>query len=240
MQVGVIGLGRFGQFWAKLLLQRADAVYAWNRTPRELPYGVKPLDASSYPNLDVVYICTAIGSVGQVAATVAPMLSPHTVVADTCSVKVKPLADLERIITRNPILGTHPMFGPDSAKQGVKGLPLVLSPVSIEASQYQRIRDFFTGYELEILEMTPDQHDREAAYTQGITHFIGRVLKDLDLQPSQIATMGYTRLLQVMEQTCNDPWSLFMDLQQQNPHTTDMRRQIKDSLDKVLRMLETD
>ena len=239
MQIGVIGLGRFGRFWAQLVAQQAEAVYAWNRTPRELPEGVQPLTPDLYSRLDIVFLCTSIASVGEVARDIAPLLHPHTIVADTCSVKVEPLAELERIIPpANPLLGTHPMFGPDSARDGAAGLPMVFSPVRISPDRLAEIQAFFAGYQLQQLVMTPDEHDREAAYTQGITHFIGRVLKDLDLQPSPIATLGYTRLLQVMEQTCNDPWSLFMDLQQRNPHTAGMRRRIQASLDRTLRLLE--
>ncbi|MFW5801916.1 MAG: prephenate dehydrogenase/arogenate dehydrogenase family protein [Spirochaeta sp.] len=241
MQIGVLGLGRFGRFWAELLLQQADAVYAWNRTPRELPHGVQPLTDDIYERLDIVFLCTSIASVRDIARYIAPRLHPHTIVADTCSVKMQPVADLIAELPReNPILGTHPMFGPDSAGNGVEGLPLVLSPVRLEPEAMTAVQNFFMEYRMNILHMSPEEHDREAAYTQGITHFIGRVLKDLELRPSPIATLGYTRLLQVMEQTCNDPWSLFMDLQQRNPYTADMRSKIKQSLDKFLFLLEND
>lgn len=225
-------------FWAQLLAQEAEAVYAWNRTPRALPAGVLPLGDADYQRLDIVFLCTSIASVGSVAETIASRLHPRTIVADTCSVKVEPLADLDRVIpAENPLLGTHPMFGPDSARNGADGLPMVFSPVRIAPDQLAMVQDFFRKYQLDQLVMTPEEHDREAAYTQGITHFIGRVLKDLDLKPSPIATLGYTRLLQVMEQTCNDPWSLFMDLQQRNPYTAAMRRDIRVSLDRTLQLL---
>ena len=63
--------------------------------------------------------------------------------------------------------------------------------------------------ELKIHDMTPDQHDEEAAFTQGITHFIGRVLKQLELKDSSIATLGYVKLQEIVEQTCNDPHAAF-------------------------------
>ncbi len=65
--------------------------------------------------------------------------------------------------------------------------------------------------------MTPDEHDREAAFTQGVAHYIGRVLSDLGIQRSPIGTVGYNKLLEIVEQTCNDPWQLFLDLQRYNP-----------------------
>ena len=46
---------------------------------------------------------------------------------DTCSVKVHPVrAMLEAVPVENPVIGTHPMFGPDSAGGGVDGLPMLV------------------------------------------------------------------------------------------------------------------
>jgi hypothetical protein len=64
------------------------------------------------------------------------------------------------------------------------------------------------------------------------------MLERLDLQPSTIATLGYTRLMQVMEQTCNDPVELFRDLQQHNPFTRQMRQRLRDALVATEELLE--
>ena len=42
--------------------------------------------------------------------------------------------------------------------------------------------------------------------------------------------MGYNKLLEIVEQTCNDPWQLFLDLQRYNPHTREMRARLEKSL----------
>ncbi len=241
MRVGVIGLGRFGRLWATLMQEHADAVYVWNRSDRPHPEGTIRLTDDDYATLDVVFLCTSISSVAEVGRHIAPRLAPHTIVADTCSVKVLPMQILREVLPpENPLLGTHPMFGPDSARDGAAGLPMVLCRERIQDDAYVKLRSFLEKYSMQLLEMTADEHDKEAAYTQGITHFIGRVMKDLDLQASPIATLGYTRLLQVMEQTCNDPWTLFVDLQQQNPYTAEMRRRIKHSLDRFLHILDNE
>lgn len=238
MRIGVVGLGRFGRFWAEMLKEKAEIVYAWNRTPGKIPPGVLELRPENYRDLDCVFLCTSINSVEEVAGSIAKYLYPGTIVADTCSVKVEPLRALENCIPKeNPVLGTHPMFGPDSARDGVAGLPMVLTAQRISDELFRNVYSFFENYDMQLYEMTAEEHDREAAYTQGITHFIGRVLADMKLKPSPIATLGYKRLLQVMEQTCNDPWSLFVDLQQRNPYTSDMRRSMQESLSTMLKLL---
>ena len=92
---------------------------------------------------------------------------------------------------------------------------------------------------LSVIQLSARQHDHEAAYTQGITHFIGRVLGDLHLEPSTIATMGFGKLLDIVGQTCNDPLQLFIDLQRYNPYTTEMRKELSDSLSRIMDQLES-
>ena len=81
--------------------------------------------------------------------------------------------------------------------------------------------------------MTPDKHDKLAASSQGITHFIGRVLHKSGIKSTQINTLGFNDLLGVIEQTCNDSWDLFKDLQNYNPYTKEMIHSIETAIDAV-------
>ena len=175
---------------------------------------------------------------GPVLERIGSRIKPGTLVADTCSVKVYPIGEMVRLLDSGVnILATHPMFGPDSGKDGVAGLPLVYHPVRMTGQQVSFWRETFYSWGLRVLDLTPDEHDREAAYTQGITHFIGRVLNDLSLSPSEIATKGYAKLLEIIEQTCNDPIQLFVDLQKYNPYTGEMRSSLAASIRRYMDML---
>lgn len=235
MTVGVYGLGRFGRFWAGLLAGRFPVI-AYNRTPgRELPEGVESVDLNGLVNADVIFLCNAISAMDPVLRQIAPLLRAGTTVFDTCSVKVYPIRLMQEILPAEvSIMGTHPMFGPDSARSGVHGLPLILSPVRVPETAVAEWTGTFENMGLAVHRMTAEEHDREAAYTQGVTHFIGRVLRDLDLKPSPISTLGYKRLLEVMEQTCNDPWQLFVDLQRFNPYTGEMRKSLQSSVERIV------
>ena len=131
-------------------------------------------------------------------------------------------------------LGSHPMFGPDSARNGIAGLPIILTPARAPESTREEWAARFRAMGLVVHLMSAEEHDREAAYTQGITHFVGRVLSDLGLRPSAIGTLGYRKLLEVMEQTCNDPWQLFVDLQKFNPYTGEMRNDLRCAVDRIV------
>ena len=238
MSIGIYGTGRFGSFWATQLARHAT-VRTYNRSPRPVPPGCEPASIEELGACDCVMLCVAISAVEDALQTLCPALKAGTVVMDTCSVKVHPIqAMLARVPAANPIIGTHPMFGPDSAGEGIAGLPLVFVPVRGDEHIARRWHDFFVGTGLRVLGMSADEHDREAAMTQGVTHFLGRVLADMELQPSRIATVGYRKLLEVVEQTCNDPYQLFVDLQRHNPYTSAMRVRLQESIRRVMSMLE--
>jgi len=239
MKVGVYGLGRFGYFWAESLAQHFSVTAYSRSSGRQTPEGVQRVSENELLQSSVLFICTAISAFEEVICKISKKLSPGTLLIDTCSVKSHPVAVMERNVSEGvEILATHPMFGPDSAKHGFDGLPMVMCPVRIEEKRLAEWKSFFQSLGLRILIMTPQQHDREAAFTQGITHFVGRVLADLNLEESNMATLGYRKLLEIREQTCNDPWQLFLDLQRLNPYTEEMRQSLSRSLMRILDQLE--
>ena len=239
MIVGVYGLGRFGRFWAELLTQKFDVVCT-NRSPgRPIPEGARRCAPSDLSECDTVFLCTAISSIGAVTRELAPLLSPGTTVIDTCSVKVYPVRMMEDNLPSSiRIIASHPMFGPDSGRGGVASLPMIMWPIRCPDDVFVYWRDVFASYGLDVVEMSPSDHDQEAAYTQGITHLVGRVLKELGLKPSRIGTLGYRKILDVIEQTCNDPMQLFVDLQTHNPYTDAMRADFRSALSDVVRTIE--
>ena len=239
MTIGVYGLGRFGYFWAELLAGRAS-VCAYSRDPsRRAPPGVRRVTEDELVRLPVVFLCVAISSMEEVLARIAGRLAPGTLLMDTCSVKSYPVQIMERLLPKTvSIIGTHPMFGPDSARHGVSGMPLIMCPVRAPAESARQWQELFSGLGLSVSVMSPDDHDREAAFTQGVTHYIGRVLSDFGVSRSPIGTVGFSKLLEIVEQTCNDPWQLFLDLQRYNPHTREMRSRLSRSLAAVMAAID--
>jgi prephenate dehydrogenase len=162
------------------------------------------------------------------------------VVLDTCSVKVFPMQQMTELLPETvETVGTHPMFGPDSVANGFSGLPTVISKGRSSESTLAAWRSVLEELGLRVIPMSAESHDREAAYTQGITHFVGRLLDALSVRPSGIGTLGYQKILEVVEQTCNDPYQLFVDLQRYNPYTSRMRQDLRASFDKLLDDLDS-
>jgi prephenate dehydrogenase len=241
MRIGVYGLGRFGSFFAGLLAGRAE-VRAWSRNPgRPAPPGVQRVGEEELLAQPAICLCVDIGAMPEVLARIAPRLSPGTLVMDTCSVKELPVRWMGELLPPGvDILASHPMFGPDSGSGGVAGLPLILWPARLAEERYREWEAFFTSFGLSVHRLPPAEHDRQAAFTQGLTHYLGRVLAELHLQPSAIGSVGYRRLLGIVEQTCNDTWRLFLDLQRYNPHTPAMRQALDGALETLKAKLDAE
>ncbi len=241
MTSGIYGLGRFGSFWAETIRRqnKDDRVLATSRRPHEAGEGIKIVgEEEFFASCDVIYFTVAISAFEEVLKRVAPMIRPGTLVMDTCSVKSMPARWMKDTLPQDcKIIATHPMFGPDSARAGLSGLPIVICPVRVDDETLKEVEDNFASWNLKVLRMSPLEHDREAAYSQGVTHFVGRMLRQMDLHPTEIATQGYKMLMDIVEQTCNDPMQLFCDLQHYNPYAREMRLSLQVATQKVLNRL---
>jgi prephenate dehydrogenase len=146
-------------------------------------------------------------------------------------VKKHPVDIMEANLPDNVgIIATHPMFGPDSFRSNNR-LKMMMNNTRDVHGQFNFWRRFFKDQGIQVMEMSPDQHDHMAAQTQGVTHFLGRMLKEFGIKKTAIDTQGFRDLLDLVDQTCNDTWELYTDLQLYNPYTKKMIKNLKESTD---------
>jgi prephenate dehydrogenase/prephenate dehydratase len=240
--VGIIGFGQFGRFWAGVLSKDFDVYVSDKRdiTAAAASIGVKAVSLEELcARTDSIFLCVPINLIENAALELKPYIRPGMVIFDTCSVKTYPVQVLHQQFAgcEVELIATHPMFGPDSAKNGLTGLAFVIWPLQVSDTTYHAWFDYFIYRELRVVEMSPDEHDRLAANSQGITHYIGRVLERMNLQETPIDTAGFKVLRAVVGQTCNDTWELFHDLQYHNHYTKEMRLQLETAMDDVYEQL---
>jgi prephenate dehydrogenase len=170
----------------------------------------------------------------------ASRIGPETLVADTCSVKVYPARWMREILPpATPLLATHPMFGPESAKDGLDELAIMMDPLRLDPALARFWEDTFASFGLTPVVMDCDRHDREAAYSQALTHFVGRSLHRLGLADTPIATRWYRKLHSVVKQCVRDSMDLFEDMQTYNPYAAGMRKELMACFQKTLQELES-
>lgn len=225
--VGIIGFGAFGRFMAKHLTPWFP-VKVWDRAmPEEVEHGASaPL--SEVAACDTVIFAVPWDALSEAVIAARPHLKPGALVLDVTSVKKGPAELLPELLPESVgILCTHPLFGPQSGKDGIAGLRIALCPVRIEKDAYYRVCDFLTDkLNLLVLKTTPDKHDREMARVQAVTHFMSRALREMNLTPSPMATKAYEKLQEFSAIVLSDSWDLFLTIQNGNPYAEEMRNML--------------
>ncbi len=219
--VGIFGFGRFGKTLARLL-QDDFTIRVYDAAPIPPTESVTIVSQDVLLQEKVIFIAVPIRQFAATIQEIASTVNPHATIIDVCSVKVHPVTVMQQYLPDHiGIIATHPLFGPDSFAINDSQQPLKIMMHSVRDTQqcYSDWYDFFTQKNMHIIEQTPAEHDREAAFSQGITHFLGRALHDMGLQSTAIDTLGFEKLMSIVEQTCNDTWELFLDLQRFNPYT---------------------
>lgn len=71
-----------------------------------------------------------------------------------------------------------------------------------------------------MVDMSCEEHDRQAASTQFITHTVGRVLGAMQLSSTEINTKGFDALLNLVNNTAHDSFELYYGLFMYNQNAT--------------------
>lgn len=233
LTVGLIGFGRLGKLLVRFFARDYRIlVFDAKPQPRAVrALGARPADLSEVCAQDIVIPCVPIKAFEALIKRIAPLLRPGALVIDVCSVKEHPVRVMRRWLPKDVgILGTHPNFGPDSASESLRGQKLIVCKVRISASLYRRAMGAWRRKGLSIIEMSPAAHDRKAAASLALTHFIGRSLIAFGAKSTGVDTEGYKRLLRILQTVQNDSWRLFEDMNRFNAYAPAMRRRFLRSL----------
>jgi prephenate dehydrogenase len=160
LTIGVIGFGRFGQFIAKTFADHGTVIATSRSDYTDLARGMGveyiPLsDPERFfaKDLDVIVLATSIVSFEGTVQSLLPSLRGYIadstkgggrgpLIVDVLSVKDYPRKILLDLLPREcDILCTHPMFGPDSGKNGWHGLNFVYERTRIDGVVLDQISE---------------------------------------------------------------------------------------------------
>ena len=239
--IGIIGFGRFSALMAKYLSADYEVKISTRRNKEQeiSALGATQVSIAEVCALPYVILSVPISAMKGVLQQVAPLLKKDTLVADVCSVKTFPVKWMREMLPDHvSILPTHPMFGPDSAKDSLSGKKIVLCRERIDTAVYDNIKAYLAGKGLYIIETTPEDHDRQIAISLSLTHFVGRSLSAFGAKNLDIDTEGYKRLLHILGVVENDTWELFRDMHYYNPYAESVRSQFMASMKNINDMLK--
>lgn len=227
--IGLIGYGRFGRLAAKYLSRRAT-VLVYDSRRGSCPAGGKRIRAATLrqvASLPVVILAVPMSSLRATLRRIAPFCVPGALIMDVCTAKQEPLRWMRRILPRHvAIVGSHPLFGPDSDTGSLRGQRVVLCPVRVSRRMLSTIGSALRGEGLIVETMTPGFHDRMVAETIVLSHFVGRMIDGARLTRHAGATASYRHLLSVVDVATHDSFQLLQDLWTFNPHSRPALRKL--------------
>lgn len=240
--ISIVGFGRFGKTLYRLLKNDFSVViFDKDKIEREdITENTRVAKSVNeiYEN-EVIFYAVPISSFEDVISSHQKYFKKDQLLIDVLSVKMHPAKIFKKYLEGSKVLAllTHPMFGPDSIKEGFDGLPIIIDKFTADDTNYNFWKEYFISKNLDVCEMSAKEHDKMAASSQGLTHFIGRLLDAYHFKKTPIDSLGTKKLLEIVEQTCNDSWQLFTDLQHFNPYTRQMRVRLGEIYDKIYNRL---
>lgn len=219
--IGILGFGAFGRLMAVHLrawfpLHVYDPAVACEGLAGQ--YGIRFVDIASAGSCPIVIFAVPVARLADAITSVRPHLRSGALALDVGSVKVEPAKILQANLPEDvEIVGTHPLFGPQSARNGIAGLKIAVCP--IRGRSAHRVAAFLqSALKLRVYLTTPDDHDRESAMVQGLTHLIAKLLVQMEPLPTRMTTPSFDQLMRAVEMVRYDSQAVTLAIEQANPH----------------------
>ena len=87
--------------------------------------------------------------------------------------------------------------------------------------------------DLKVMRMSPEAHDSEMAYVQGLTHWIAKALREIKLPDLDLSTPAYRYLIRIEEILREDSDALFRTIQAENPFAAEARAELMEKLREI-------
>lgn len=233
MKLGWIGYGAFGRLACSHLGPHFELVI---HDARPGPRAAASLEEVA--SCERIVIAAPVQATGDIATALAPMIQPGTRIYDVGSVKVLPMKAMRAALPEHcEIVGTHPLFGPQSAVTGLKGLPIVLCPANVEDVSCERAF-LAERLKLDVHVSDADTHDKTMARVQGLTHLVAKVITEIDATPAAYTTRSYDLLMEAAGLVAQDSDALFKAIEELNPYSRDLRERFFASVEALSDRLE--
>ncbi len=194
-RVAILGPGLIGGSIALALRSRCPgtSLSIWGRnagqleeiTRRCLADTVHTNAEAAVQGADLIILCTPVGIMPGLAATIEPHLEERAIVTDAGSVKACVVEKLTSILG-NHFLGGHPMAG--SERSGLaaaradlfESAPCILTPLpTTPARTLDTVSLFWSSLGAQVTTMSPEAHDRLVARLSHLPHAIAFTLVNL-------------------------------------------------------------
>lgn len=236
-EVAILGYGRFGRALGQLLAEAGVGHRAYDPlAAAEVPQEFR---ADSLPDLasgaKLVVVAVPVPRIRSALVDLRPHLGPGAIVLDVGSVKVGPAAALAEILgDAIPWVATHPLFGPLSLALAERPLRVVLCPAAAHPEAAARVRELYERIGCEVVEQTPEGHDRVMAHTHALTFFVAKGMIDAGAgMEVPFAPPSFQAIARTIETVRSDAGHLFSAIARDNPFAAEARKQLVAALSSI-------
>lgn len=248
--VGIVGFGRCGRLAARILgescrVRVADRV---DRAAQAASLGAEWVSIATAATAPRVVLAVPIRALPDVLDEIAPHLQPGALVVDLCSVKVLPVRWMSERLPRGvrPV-GTHPLFGPDSAREaGTRGQRIAICAVPGHEEAAREVASACDALGFEPLLVDADEHDRRMARSQAMVFLVARSLRRAGIAAQdaldrrrlvELGTPSERRFLSMVELVEGDTDELYEDIVRHNPHAPVVARRLVEAVEAEIERL---
>lgn len=235
-KIAFIGAGRFGFFFGSLINQYEEVLFYDKIGNKKNFENFGTLEQCL--QADFVFLTIPISEIESFIREHGAKIKPGAVVVDCASVKVSVLNWFKSSLPDGvEYVLTHPLFGPDSARKGLKGHQITMMPGRVAAVRYRFLVQLFE-HKLGLLPLSMDahEHDRLMAYNLSLIHHLGRALGDMDIFNVPLKMRGLSDLNRIAHFTMNDSDTLFKDFYRYNPYSHQIREKFEESFNKITKI----
>src|SRR3989344_8072909 len=238
--VGIIGYGSFGALACTLFERFVPRVMVRIFSQEQKPDNKKFFTLAETARCDAVILAVPIHAFEEVLGKVIPLAGKDTVIVDIATVKVHTSALLKKLAKGRRYIATHPMFGPESYEKragDVKGFRIVMTDGTLAVEECAALTQFLKKCGFDVVEMTPEAHDKQIAETLFLTHLIGQTILHGGFGRRDIDTVSFGYLMDAVESVRRDE-KLFQDVFSFNPYCKDVLARFNAAEGNVRGMLE--
>ncbi len=214
-KVLVVGRGRFGRHVQELLHDKSPWLNVDVYEPGPTHIGDGSFGIGDY---DIIILAVPIREYENVVRDVVPRSKESGIIIDVASVKMHTMKLLHAYAGKRYWIATHPMWGPQSylkTNKDISGYRLVVTGHTLPKDVYNLLHTWIAGAGITIIKKEARHHDGDLAQTLFVAHFFGRVVARAGLRRTDIDTVSFGYLMNMVESVIDDE-ELFLDVVRYN------------------------
>ncbi len=178
----------------------------------------------------VILLCIPAAVFDSVLQQIRDIIRPPQVLVDITSVKVQPMHQMQRTYA-GPIVGTHPLFGPEPKKDEVR---VAVTPADgTDEACVAMVENLFSRIGCEPFRTTAEEHDEAAALIQGLNFittvsYLATLAHKDEITP--YLTPSFQRRLDAARKMLTEDAELFEGLFEANPSSQNVVRSFRNML----------